>query len=115
MALLDRLLAVSGEPEVDPSFSHTPDTAFSLPRLLRPFTWPLLAGLGLVGLDAIAQVLIPFLVRYGIDHGVLAGARDVVIGAAALAIVVVVVDWAISVAQVRVTGGSASDCSTGCA
>ncbi|MFC9663453.1 ABC transporter ATP-binding protein [Nocardia sp. NPDC127606] len=104
VALLDRLPPVSGEPEVDPSFSHTPDTAFSLPRLLRPFTWPLLAGLGLVGLDAIAQVLIPFLVRYGIDHGVLAGAREVVIGAAALAIVVVVVDWAISVAQVRVTG-----------
>ncbi|PKV79991.1 ABC transporter ATP-binding protein [Nocardia fluminea] len=104
VALLDRLPPVSGEPEVDPSFSHTPDTAFSLPRLLRPFTWPLLAGLGLVGLDAIAQVLIPFLVRYGIDHGVLAGARDVVIGAAALAIVVVLVDWAISVAQVRVTG-----------
>ncbi|MFD4352204.1 ABC transporter ATP-binding protein [Nocardia sp. NPDC058518] len=104
VALLDRLPPVSGEPEVDRSFSHTPDTAFSLPRLLRPFTWPLLAGLGLVGLDAIAQVLIPFLVRYGIDHGVLAGAREVVIGAAALAIMVVVVDWAISVAQVRVTG-----------
>ncbi|MGW4635810.1 ABC transporter ATP-binding protein [Nocardia sp. NPDC004415] len=104
VALLDKLPPVSGEPEVDESFSHTPDTAFSLSRLLRPFTWPLLAGLGLVGLDAVAQVLIPFLVRYGIDHGVLAGARDVVLGAAALAIVVVVIDWAISVAQVRVTG-----------
>ncbi|MET9213201.1 MULTISPECIES: ABC transporter ATP-binding protein [unclassified Nocardia] len=104
VALLHQLPPVSGEPEVDRSFSHTPDTAFSLPRLLRPFTWPLLAGLGLVGLDALAQVLIPFLVRYGIDHGVLAGARDVVLGAAALAIVVVVVDWGISVAQVRVTG-----------
>ncbi|WP_278263324.1 ABC transporter ATP-binding protein [Nocardia sp. AG03] len=104
VALLEKLPPVSGEPEVDESFSHTPDTAFSLPRLLRPFTWPLLAGLGLVGLDAIAQVLIPFLVRYGIDHGVLAGARDVVLGAAALAIAVVVIDWAISVAQVRVTG-----------
>lgn len=103
-ALLDRLPPVSGEPEVDRSFAHTPDTAFSLPRLLRPFAWPLLAGLGLVGLDAVAQVLIPFLVRYGIDHGVLAGAREVVLGAAALAIVVVVVDWAISVGQVRVTG-----------
>ncbi|MFD6224016.1 ABC transporter ATP-binding protein [Nocardia asteroides] len=103
-ALLDRLPPVSGEPEVDRSFAHTPDTAFSLPRLLRPFAWPLLAGLGLVGLDAVAQVLIPFLVRYGIDHGVLAGAREVVLGAAALAIAVVVVDWAISVGQVRVTG-----------
>ncbi|MFE3541859.1 ABC transporter ATP-binding protein [Nocardia sp. NPDC059177] len=104
VALLDKLPPATGEPEVDESFSHTPDTAFSLPRLLRPFTWPLLAGLGLVGLDAVAQVLIPFLVRYGIDHGVLAGARDVVLGAAALAIAVVVLDWAISVAQVRVTG-----------
>ncbi|MGW5316351.1 ABC transporter ATP-binding protein [Nocardia thailandica] len=102
--LIDRLPPVTGEPEVDRSFSHTPDTAFSLARLLRPFTWPLLAGLGLVGLDALAQVLIPFLVRYGIDHGVLAGAEDVLLVAAAGALTVVVADWAIGVAQVRVTG-----------
>lgn len=102
--LIDRLPPATGEPEVDRSFSHTPDAAFSLPRLLRPFAWPLLAGLGLVGLDALAQVLVPFLVRYGIDHGVLAGARDVLVIAAAGALTVVVVDWAISVAQVRVTG-----------
>ncbi|MFI2279184.1 ABC transporter ATP-binding protein [Nocardia beijingensis] len=102
--LIDRLPPPTGEPEVPESFSHTPDPRFSLPRLLRPFAAPLLAGLGLVGLDALAQVLIPFLVRYGIDHGVLAGARDVLLVAAALALLVVAVDWAISVAQVRVTG-----------
>ncbi|MEV0247133.1 ABC transporter ATP-binding protein [Nocardia sp. NPDC050712] len=103
-ALIDRLPPVTGEPEVPQSFSHTPDTAFSLPRLLRPFALPLLAGLGLVALDALAQIVIPFLVRYGIDHGVLAGARGVLLVAAAAALTVVAVDWAITVAQVRVTG-----------
>ncbi|MFE6860728.1 ABC transporter ATP-binding protein [Nocardia sp. NPDC057668] len=103
-ALIDGLPPVSGEPEVPEHFSHTPDTRFDLRGLLRPFALPLLAGLGLVALDALAQILIPFLVRYGIDHGVLAGARDVLLITAALALVVVAVDWAITVAQVRVTG-----------
>ncbi|MFE7802477.1 ABC transporter ATP-binding protein [Nocardia sp. NPDC057440] len=103
-ALIDGLPPVTGEPDVPQSFSHTPDTAFSLPRLLRPFALSLLAGLGLVALDASAQIVIPFLVRHGIDHGVLAGARDVLFVAAGAALTVVAVDWAITVAQVRVTG-----------
>ncbi|UGT43133.1 ABC transporter ATP-binding protein/permease [Nocardia yamanashiensis] len=103
-ALIDRLPAATGEPEVPERFSRTPDPAFDLRRLLRPFAAPLLAGLALVGLDALAQILIPFLVRFGIDHGVLAGAREVLLLAAAAALAVVAVDWAITVAQVRVTG-----------
>ncbi|WP_433734110.1 ABC transporter ATP-binding protein [Nocardia sp. CA-129566] len=103
-ALIDKLPPVTGEPDVPEHFSHTPDTAFDLRGLLRPFALPLLAGLGLVALDALAQILIPFLVRYGIDHGVLTGARDVLLIAAGLALLVVAVDWAITVAQVRVTG-----------
>ncbi|WP_433566951.1 ABC transporter ATP-binding protein [Nocardia sp. CA-151230] len=103
-AMIDRLPAATGEPEVPESFSHTPDPGFTLARLLRPFALPLVAGLGLVALDALAQILIPFLVRYGIDRGVLAGAREVLLLAAAGALTVVAVDWAITVAQVRVTG-----------
>ncbi|MEU2258340.1 ABC transporter ATP-binding protein [Nocardia xishanensis] len=103
-ALIDRLPPLRGEPRVPESFSRTPDPRFSLGRLLRPFALPLLAGLGLVGADALAQIAIPFLVRYGIDHGVLAGAREVLLLAAGLALTVVALDWAISVAQVRVTG-----------
>ncbi|WP_328387257.1 ABC transporter ATP-binding protein [Nocardia sp. NBC_00416] len=102
--LIDSLPPATGEPEVPESFSHTPDPRFGLSRLLRPFTWPLLAGLALVGIDALAQVLIPFLVRHGIDHGVLAGARAVLLVAAGLTLLVVAVDWVIGVAQVRVTG-----------
>ncbi|PPJ32591.1 ABC transporter ATP-binding protein [Nocardia nova] len=103
-ALIDALPPVTGEPDVSETFTRTADPAFGLRRLLRPFAGPLLAGLGLVALDAIAQILIPVLVRYGIDRGVLVGARDVLLAAAALAAGVVLVDWAISVAQVRVTG-----------
>ncbi|WP_067676964.1 ABC transporter ATP-binding protein [Nocardia miyunensis] len=102
--LIDALAPVSGEPDVPESFTRTADPEFSLRRLLRPFARPLLAGLALVALDAIAQILIPVLVRSGIDQGVLVGARDVLLGAAALAAAVVLVDWGISVAQVRVTG-----------
>ncbi|MEV0111549.1 ABC transporter ATP-binding protein [Nocardia sp. NPDC050799] len=102
--LIDRLPVITDDPEVLESFSDTPDPRFTLPRLLRPFAWPLLAGLALVGIDALAQVLIPFLVRHGIDHGVLAGARDVLLVAAGLTLLVVAVDWVIAVAQVRVTG-----------
>ncbi|GGL35682.1 ABC transporter ATP-binding protein [Nocardia jinanensis] len=102
--LIDRLPVVTDEPDVPESFSHSADPHFTLPRLLRPFAWPLLAGLALVGVDALAQVLIPFLVRHGIDHGVLVGARDVLLVAAGLTLLVVAVDWVIAVAQVRVTG-----------
>ncbi|MQY20520.1 Vitamin B12 import ATP-binding protein BtuD [Nocardia sp. RB20] len=102
--LIDALAPVSGEPEVPESFTRTADPEFGLARLLRPFAGPLLAGLGLVALDAIAQILIPVLVRYGIDRGVLVGARDVLLGAAASAAVVVLADWVIGLAQVRVTG-----------
>ncbi|NKY88500.1 ABC transporter ATP-binding protein [Nocardia veterana] len=103
-ALIDALPPVTGEPEVPEIFTRTADPEFGLRRLLRPFAGPLLAGLGLVALDAIAQILIPVLVRYGIDRGVLVGARDVLLGAAALAAAVVLADWVIGVAQVRVTG-----------
>ncbi|MEU6562273.1 ABC transporter ATP-binding protein [Nocardia nova] len=103
-AQIDALPPVSGEPQVSETFTRTADPEFSLRRLLRPFAGPLLAGLGLVALDAIAQILIPVLVRYGIDEGVLAGARNVLLGAAGLAAIVVVLDWGVSVAQVRVTG-----------
>ncbi|WP_431958424.1 ABC transporter ATP-binding protein [Nocardia lijiangensis] len=102
--LIDRLPPLRGEPQVPESFARTPDPRFSLRRLLRPFALPLLAGLALVGADALAQIAIPFLVRYGIDHGVLAGAREVLLLAAGLALAVVALDWAIGVAQVRVTG-----------
>ncbi|MFC3961038.1 ABC transporter ATP-binding protein [Nocardia jiangsuensis] len=103
-AQIDALPPVTGEPEVADSFARTPDPDFGTARLLRPFAAPLLAGLGLVALDALAQILIPVLVRYGIDHGVLAGARDVVLLAAAGALVVCLVDWVIGVGQLRVMG-----------
>ncbi|WP_245650484.1 ABC transporter ATP-binding protein [Nocardia harenae] len=103
-AQIDALPPVTGEPEVPDSFARSPDPAFGAARLLRPFAAPLLAGLGLVALDALAQILIPVLVRYGIDHGVLAGSRDVVLLAAAAALVVCLVDWVIGIGQLRLMG-----------
>lgn len=80
------------------------DPAFHLGTLLRPFRVPLLLGLMLVALDALAQITVPVLVRQGVDQGVAHHAGGVLLAAAAAAAVVVAANWLIGVAQVRTTG-----------
>ena len=56
--------------DVDQAFARAPDPRFTLRRLLRPFMIALIAGLVLDGLDALAGIALPALVRNGIDNGV---------------------------------------------
>lgn len=85
---------------VDPTAA---DPRFRLASLLRPVRWALLAGLALVGIDAAATVVLPILVRNGIDGGVLAHARTGLWTAVAVALVVVVADWLAIAGQTLVT------------
>jgi ATP-binding cassette subfamily B protein len=64
----------------------------------------LLVGLVLVGLDTVAQLLIPALVRGGIDQGVTAQSLSTLVVISAIAFAVVIVDWGISRAGQLVTG-----------
>ncbi|QYB02381.1 ABC transporter ATP-binding protein/permease [Rhodococcus sp. USK10] len=104
MARLDDLPPLTGDPDVAADEARAADPAFGLGSLLRPLLLPLVAGLVLVGLDAVAQIAVPVLVRTGVDRGVLQGARDLLLLAAAATVVVVLLDWAVNVAQTRVTG-----------
>nr|WP_207921998.1 ABC transporter ATP-binding protein [Saccharopolyspora terrae] len=57
-------------PEVRGTDPTAPDPEFRLARLLRPIRWGLLLTIALVAGDALTSVLLPSLVRHGIDSGV---------------------------------------------
>jgi ATP-binding cassette subfamily B protein len=92
------------DPAVDEPAARLPEPDFSLRRLLKPLRWPLIAGLALVLADAIANLLVPALVRTGVDDGVTQKSVSVLLVSAAAALVIVLVDWVISTGQQLVTG-----------
>ncbi|MET7492018.1 ABC transporter ATP-binding protein [Streptomyces sp900116325] len=104
IAGLARLPLPAADPQVPTRQAVAADPAFHLGTLLRPFRVPLLLGLVLVALDALAQITVPVLVRQGVDQGVAHHAGGVLLAAAAAAAVVVAANWLIGVAQVRTTG-----------
>ncbi|MFD4132032.1 ABC transporter ATP-binding protein [Streptomyces goshikiensis] len=91
-------------PDVDETRAAAAEESYGLRRLLRGFWAPLAVSLALVALDAGSGLLLPILIRHGIDKGV----EDAVLGAvwvsAALALVVVVAQWAAQFAETRMTG-----------
>ncbi len=91
-------------PAIDQTAARAPDPRFTLRRLLRPFLAALAIGLVLDGLDALAGLAMPAIVRGGIDQGVKARDLRIVLGLSAVAAVIVGVDWLINVVQMRVLG-----------
>ncbi len=104
LAKVDALPPANDVPEVDQSWSRAPDPHFTLRRLLKPFAVALTIGLVLDGLDALASIAMPALVRGGIDNGVLAKAIGVIIMIALLALAIVLADWVINSVQTTVVG-----------
>ena len=66
--------------DLDSETRHQP--RFTLTGLLREFRRPLLLGLVLVVLDALASLAGPVLVKTGVDNGVSAGSQAVLFAAA---------------------------------
>ncbi|MFS8498877.1 MAG: ABC transporter ATP-binding protein [Micromonosporaceae bacterium] len=91
-------------PGVDAARARRPDPRFTLWRLLRPLAAPLLASLALVAVTAAAGLALPWLIRYGIDHGVAPGAPGVLAAACLVGLAVVGLNWAVSAAQILVAG-----------
>ncbi|WP_443334555.1 ABC transporter ATP-binding protein [Streptomyces sp. ZAF1911] len=104
LAALARTPMPAAEPGVPLAQAVAGAPAFRLGSLLRPFRIPLLGGLLLVALDALAQIAVPVLVRHGVDSGVTGHARGVLLAAAAAAAAVVAANWLLGVTQVRTTG-----------
>ncbi|MFE9044183.1 ABC transporter ATP-binding protein [Streptomyces sp. NPDC007818] len=104
LAAVAALPPAADTPDVDETRAVEPETGYGLRRLLRGFGAPLLISLGLVGLDAGAGLLLPVLIRHGIDEGVNRLAIGAVWAASALALVTVLVQWVAQTAETRMTG-----------
>ncbi|MDH6706971.1 ATP-binding cassette subfamily B protein [Kitasatospora sp. MAA19] len=91
-------------PAVPRAQAEAGDPDFTLRRLLRPFRAPLALALLLVALDAGAGLVLPVLIRHGIDQGVSKALMSGVAVAALTALVVVLLDWVVQSAENRVSG-----------
>ncbi|MFH8993342.1 ABC transporter ATP-binding protein [Streptomyces sp. NPDC017940] len=88
--------ATAPAPEAEPGFG--------LRGLLRPFHRALVLGAVFVLLDAMVSVFIPLLIRTGIDNGIQQAASRVVLATSVAAVGIVLVGWAVSMAQIRTNG-----------
>jgi ATP-binding cassette, subfamily B, bacterial len=107
MARVAALPPASDEPDVDVDAEAADDPEFSLRRFVRPYSRALVAGLGLVIVDAVATLAGPLLIRRGIDGGVVKASQGALWVAALTFLLVSLVDLLDSAAQVFVTGRTA--------
>ncbi|UZJ31310.1 ABC transporter ATP-binding protein [Streptomyces endophytica] len=105
--LLDQVAALppaTDTPDVDEDRAVRPERSYGLRRLLHGFGAPLAVALALVAVDAVAGLLLPVLIRQGIDEGVRRGVLAGVWTAAVLALIVVLAQWAAQFGGNRMTG-----------
>ncbi|HST49391.1 ABC transporter ATP-binding protein [Jatrophihabitans sp.] len=91
-------------PEVDEAAVRAPEPHFSLRGLLAPVRLAFALGIGLVGLDAVLQLLLPSLIRTAVDRGVLEHRATVLYTVSAVAVGLLALDWLVSAAGTRLTG-----------
>ncbi|MFI5524898.1 ABC transporter ATP-binding protein [Streptomyces platensis] len=104
LAQVAALPPATDTPDVDEDRAVRPERSYGLRRLLDGFGGPLAFALALVTVDALAGLLLPVLIRQGIDEGVRRGALIGVWTAAAIALVVVLAQWAAQIGGNRMTG-----------
>ncbi|MGW7436664.1 ABC transporter ATP-binding protein [Streptomyces sp. NPDC054849] len=104
LAQVAALPPAEDRPDVDETRAAAAEESYGLRRLLRGFWAPLALSLGLVAVDAGAGLLLPIMIRNGIDEGVEQAVLGAVWLAAGLALAVVVAQWAAQVAETRMTG-----------
>jgi ATP-binding cassette subfamily B protein len=104
LAKVEALPPATDVPDVDEARAVGAEDSYGLRRLLRGFGAPLLISLALVAVDAVMTLLLPILIRHGIDQGVNRLALGAVWAAAALALVTVLVQWAAQIGETRMTG-----------
>ncbi|MFH9013892.1 ABC transporter ATP-binding protein [Streptomyces sp. NPDC017943] len=104
LAQVEALPPATDVPDVDEARAVRPEDSYGLRRLLHGFGWPLLISLALVATDAGMGLLLPVLIRHGIDSGVTQAALGAVWAAALLGLGTVAVQWAAQVGETRMTG-----------
>ncbi|MFE2633231.1 ABC transporter ATP-binding protein [Streptomyces scopuliridis] len=104
LAQVEALPPAADLPAIDEARAVAAEDAYGLRRLLRGFGLPLLVSLALVAVDAGMGLLLPVLIRHGIDQGVEQLALGAVWTAASLGLLTVLVQWAAQIGETRKTG-----------
>ena len=104
LAQVAALPPAADTPDIDEAKAVRPEESYGLKRLLRGFGLPLLISLGLVAMDAGMGLLLPVLIRHGIDSGVTQVALGAVWAASLLALLAVTVQWVAQIGETRMTG-----------
>ncbi len=104
LAQVEALPPATDTPGVDEAQAVRPEESYGLRRLLRGFGLPLLLSLVLVATDAGMALLLPVLIRHGIDQGVNELALGAVWAASLLGLLAVLAQWAAQIGEMRMTG-----------
>jgi ATP-binding cassette subfamily B protein len=104
LAQVDALPPVKDVPQVEIGPARAADRHFSLRRLLRPLAVALIIGLVLDGLDAVAGLALPALVRNGIDNGVQTKFFHAIVVVSLIGLAIVLADWVVNIAETMVVG-----------
>src|ERR1700689_534008 len=104
LAKVDALPPANELPHVSRTEARAGDPHFTLRRLLRPIALALFVGLVLDGLDAVASIFMPLLVRGGVDNGILAKEFRPIVVVSLIGLAIVSADWVINVIQTKVVG-----------
>ncbi|MFD5554289.1 ABC transporter ATP-binding protein [Streptomyces sp. NPDC127068] len=104
LAQVEALPPATDRPAVDEARAVLPEDSYGLRRLLRGFWAPLGIALALVAVDAGMGLLLPVLIRHGIDSGVTEAALGAVWAASLLGLLAVLAQWAAQNAGIRLTG-----------
>jgi ATP-binding cassette subfamily B protein len=104
LAAVDALPPAQDVPEVPLGPARAADRHFTLRRLLRPLTAALIIGLVLDGLDALAGLALPALVRNGIDNGVQTKVFHAIAVVSLIGLAIVLADWVINFFETMVVG-----------
>ncbi|MEU3185777.1 ABC transporter ATP-binding protein [Streptomyces sp. NPDC006923] len=104
LAQVEALPPATDVPGIDEARAVAAEKSYGLRRLLRGFGLPLLVSLLFVAVDAGMGLLLPVLIRHGIDEGVEQLALGAVWVAASLGLLVVLVQWLAQIAETRKTG-----------
>jgi ATP-binding cassette, subfamily B, bacterial len=104
LAAVAALPPATDQPAVDEVAARSADPQFGLRRLLRPVRAIFGVGIALIGLDTVLQLVLPSLIRTGIDRGVGQHRFSVLLAVFVVSLAVLVLDWLVSAAGQRVTG-----------
>ncbi len=107
IAAVERLPVLCDDPGVDLDRETAPDDSFSFTKLLRPYRWPLAFSAALVFVDATTGLAAPWLVRHGVDSGVVAKSQGALWRICLIFLAVQLLSWANAIAMAFQTARTA--------